>query len=278
MKSRNWPILFVGISACLLCLSCQSTPEKRYDLKGEVVSVDKEQHLVTIAHEEIKGYMDAMTMPFSVKEDWALSALAPGQKIEATLVVQGDSSWIEGLRISQIKDVPLPASATPMPKIGDEVPDFQLLNQDSRKIHLNQFRGRPLLLTFIYTRCPLPDYCPRTSKNFSEIFRALQTMPKSDRRPRLLTVSFDTDYDTPAVLRDYAARYMNPITFDEWGFATGSPDEIKKIAGYFGLMYRKESGQITHSLVTALIGSDGKLAALYLGKEWTSQKVLADIK
>jgi len=255
---------------------CQRSPDQRFDLRGKVVAVDRAHRQATIAHEPIKGYMNAMTMPFNVGDEWALAVLAPGQSIEATLVVRGDRSWIEGLRISQTKDVQNSAVVAPMPKIGDEVPDFRLLNQDGRQIHLAQFRGRPLLLTFIYTRCPLPDYCPRTSRNFSEIYRGLQSTAQAGRKPHLLSISFDTDFDTPAVLRDYAGRYMNPAVFSEWEFATGSPDEIKRITGYFGLSYRRESGQIVHSLVTALIGSDGRLARLYVGNEWTSRQILAE--
>jgi protein SCO1 len=279
MERTHRLIVLIAVSVYAFCSGCQRTPEQRFDLKGEVVSVDKAQRQAMIAHEEIKGYMVAMTMPFSVKDDWALSALVPGQTIEATLVVKGDRSWIEGLRITQIKEDIRPGAAIGfMPKVGDEVPDFQLLNQDNKQIRLSRYRGRPLLLTFIYTRCPLPDYCPRTSKNFSEIYRALQSTLPSERKPRLLTISFDTEFDTPAVLKRYAGRYMNPSNFPEWEFATGSPDEIKRITGYFGLIYRQESGQIDHSLVTALIGSDGKLARLYLGKEWTPRQVLDEFK
>jgi len=213
-------------------------------------------------------------MPFSVREDWALEALAPGQTIQATLVVQGDRSWIEGIRISQSAAGGRPETAVAMPGIGEEVPDFKLINQDTAQIRLAQYRGRPLLLTFIYTRCPLPDYCPRTSRNFSEVYRGLTSVAKAGQKPHLLTVSFDTEYDTPAVLREYARRYMNPPDFGVWEFATGSPEDIKKITSYFGLIYRKESGQITHSLVTALIGADGKLKQIFQGNEWTPSQVL----
>jgi len=266
------------LSACFLVASCQRAPEQRFELRGKVVAVDKAQRQVTIAHEQIKGFMDAMTMPFNVKDDWAMSVLRPGQAVEATLVVKGDRSWIEGLKISQREDAGPSDSTGSTPTIGDQVPDFHLLNQDNKRIHLAQYRGRPLLLTFIYTRCPLPDFCPRTSMNFSEIRRGLQSIPDPGRRPHLLTISFDTDNDTPAILREYARRYMNPPDFAQWEFATGSEDEIRKITGYFGLLYRRESGQIVHTLVTALIESDGRLARLYEFNQWTPRKVLAEFK
>jgi protein SCO1 len=278
MKSLKYWASMAVISASLILMSCQRAPERRYELKGTVVAVDKEQRRVAIAHEQIKGFMDAMTMPFNVRDDWAISVLAPGQAVEATLVVQGDRSWIEGLKISQKEAAGNSDIIGTSPEVGDEVPDFRLLNQDGKEIHLAQYRGRPLLLTFIYTRCPLPDFCPRTSKNFSEIRQKLQSIPDPARRPHLLTVSFDTEYDTPAVLREYARRYMNPPDFREWEFATGSPDDIRKIAGYFGLTYRRESGQITHNLVTALVGSNGKVARIYMFNQWSPGKVLAEFK
>jgi protein SCO1/2 len=278
MQSPNHSLLILAFCACFVFTSCQRPPEQRYGLKGSVVAVNKDRRQVTVAHEAIKGYMDAMTMPFNVRDDWALDVLAPGQEIEATLVVQGDRSWIEGLRITETKNAPGKSVAAVFPEIGDEVPDFALINQDNKRIHLSQYRGRPLLLTFIYTRCPLPDYCPLTSKNFSEIYQGLQSMALPGRKPHLLTISFDTDYDTPAILRDYAARYMHPVDFDQWEFATGSPEEIRKITGYFGLVYSKESGQITHSLVTALIGAGGKLERLYMGNQWTPGQVLNEFR
>lgn len=275
----NRTILICVAAAYIACLltNCRRAPEQRYALKGKVVSVAKSHRQVTVAHETIPGFMDAMTMPFDVRDDWAVSVLEPGQEIEATLVIQGEQSWIEGLKISQVKSAGGQAVANAMPEIGAEVPDFHLVNQDGNRIHLAQYRDKPLLLTFIYTRCPLPDYCPRTSKNFSEIFHGIPSIPEA-RKPHLLTISFDTENDTPEVLRKYGRRYMNAEAFNEWEFATGSPEEIKEITSYFGLSYWKESDQIIHSLVTALIGPDGKLVRLYLGNEWTASQILKEFR
>jgi protein SCO1/2 len=208
--------------------------------------------------------------------------LAPGQTVRATLVVQQDRSWIEGLSISKTESKAEPignsSALNPVPKPGTEVPDFPLLNQDNKRIHLGQYRGQNLLLTFIYTRCPLPDYCPRTSSNFAAIHNSLGSLPSSGRKTHLLTVSFDTENDTPSVLREYAARYMHPAAFDQWEFATGSPDEIKNITSFFGLSYRRESGQIAHSLVTALIGPDGRITSIHTGNQWTPDQILTELK
>lgn len=278
MKNIRYLIALFGVlSVCLPAPGCRREPEKRYELKGKVVSVEKAQKQVTVAHEEIPGFMAAMTMPFRVGDDWAMEVLAPGQHLEATLVLQGDRSWIEGLRISQTGaagEAP-PADSGPQP--GDEVPDFTLLNQDNQPVRLSQYRGRPLVLTFIYTRCPLPDYCPLMSSNFYDIHRALQSLPKASGFPKLLTISFDPEYDTPAVLREYALRYMKPPRFDEWEFATGSPEEIRKITGYFGLTYYPEFDQISHTLVTAIIGPDGRVKKVYRNNRWTPREILAEL-
>jgi protein SCO1/2 len=277
---RNRKLLLV---ACLVFASCRErppVPAQRYEIKGKVVSVDKGRAQVTVAHEEIPGYMPAMTMPFSVKDAWAMSVLAPGQLVQAALVVQGNRSWLEEITITQAPSggaVQGSNGAVQEPNPGDEIPDFQLTNQDGKRIHLGKFRGRALLLTFVYTRCPLPDYCPRMSNNFAEIYRAV----KGD--PRLLskihTISFDPEFDKPQVLRGYGTAYAGGTeAFKQWEFASGSPEDVKKIAMFFGLTYWQETGQIIHSLRTALIAPDGKLAQLYHGNDWRPRQVLAQLK
>lgn len=277
MKQRSLGRLRALLILLPLLAGCQNEPGQRYPLKGRVISSDRSAGRVMIAHEAIPGYMDAMTMPFSVGEAWALEVLSPGQEIEATLVVAGERSWIEEIRISESKgtgDTFVPGTG---PRIGAEVPDFGLLDQDGRRIGLAALRGRPLLLTFIYTRCPLPDFCPRTSALFHRVHLQAAALPDA-QRPRLLTVSFDPEYDTPEVMRRYGRRYVRPEAFGEWMFATGSPEETRAIAGWFGLSYWKESDQFAHSLVTALVGADGKLERLYAGNDWTPEQVLAELR
>ena len=259
--------------AFLLALAgCARGPERRFDIVGRVVSVDRSQGQVTLDHEEIKGYMGAMVMPYAVKDAWAWGVLAPGQTVRATLVVRGDRSWIEGLSISQAEPSrPSSVARSPEPAAGDAVPDFALVNQDGRRIHLGQYRGLPLVVSFIYTSCPLPDYCPRTSANFAALHAALGA------KAHLLLISFDPDGDTPAVLRAYGRRYLNPPEFGQWEFATGTPEEIRKVAVWFGLSYWKESGQIVHSLRTALVGPDGRIRRVYTDNRWTPAQVVAEL-
>jgi protein SCO1/2 len=281
MRRETSVVLFVAASVAIFLTGCrsESQPEQvqRHQLRGEVVAVDQDRHQVTLAHEKIEGFMDAMTMPFNVKDEWAIPLLAPGKRVQATLVVQGNRSWIEGLIISEGKASTDTSLVFTMPEPGAKIPDFELLNQDGERIHLSQYQGRPLLMTFIYTRCPLPDYCPLMCFNFAAIHKRLESMPPSEKIPHLLTVSFDSEYDTPAVLRKFAQRYMNPLDFQSWEFATGSWDEIRKITGHFGLIFRKEKNQIVHSLVTALIGPDGRLVKIYLHNDWKPEEVLSQL-
>lgn len=263
----------------LLVASCQRhTPERRFELSGKVVSVDRELKEVTIAHAEIPGYMSAMTMPFALKEDWAYGVLEPGDLVKATLVVDSDRSWLEDLVITQeaAADPNGPPLEAPEPKAGDEVPDFPLTNQDAQRISLHQFRGQALVVTFIYTRCPLPDYCPLMSNNFGELLGAMQQNPKLAAKTQLLSISFDPEYDTPKVLKGYGTLYTQ--SFDHWQFASGSAQQVKDVAGYFGLRYWSEEDQIVHSLRTAVIGPDGRIVKLYRGNEWKAAEILRDLE
>ncbi|HEX8707415.1 MAG TPA: SCO family protein [Pyrinomonadaceae bacterium] len=274
---------------CLLSMlaSCQPKPAarldgKRYELKGEVVSVDREKGRVTISHEEIKGYMDAMTMPFELKDPWPLDVMKPGDEVQATLVVTNDAHWLEEVVVIQkeARQAGAPATAS-IPQPGVEVPDFRLVNQDGKTVSLKDFRGRVLLLTFIYTRCPLPDYCTLMSTNFAELDQELRQDSGLYAKTHLLSISFDPEYDTPQVLRSYGAAHTGRFQqekFEHWEFASGDAQEIKRLAQFFGLTYIAEKDQIIHSLQTALIAPDGRLYKLYSGNEWKPADILADIR
>ncbi len=291
------PSLKVGllpvIRLCALFLLCAGLPAchspvasrgKHYDVRGKVVSVDKSRRQVTIAHEDIEGYMPAMVMPFSLRDDSALNILTSGDLVSATLVVDGSSSWLENVIITEEASETSDGDKSEglqEPKPGDEVPDFGLINQDGKRVHIAQYRGKILLLTFIYTRCPVPEYCTLMSNNFAEIDKELQKESNLYARTHLLSISFDPEYDTPKVLRSYGAAHTGNYsqeTFAHWEFASGSPDEVKGIAQFFGLRYFQETGQIVHSLRTAIITPDGKLFKLYSGNGWRPSEALRDIQ
>ena len=267
-------LLTLGVSAC-------RRNERRFELKGKVVMVEKEKRLVTIAHEDVAGLMPAMTMPFTVPNQADLDFLAPDDQVSATLVIDGSQSWLENLFVSRITGAASGASAS-LPveaKPGDEVPNITLRNQDGKEIRLHNYRGKALLLTFIYTRCPLPEYCTLMSNNFAQVDRHLQQNADVYARTHLLSISIDPKYDTPQVLRSYGAahteRYENE-TFAHWEFASG--DQVKKLAEFFGLRYFDENDQIIHGLKTVIIKPDGTVAKVYTGNDWKPEDVANDLK
>lgn len=254
---------------------------QRYELQGTVVSLDRRGETLTIAHHEIPGYMEAMTMPFKTKDAWVLDEAHPGDRIQATLVVDGLRSWLEEVRLMQDAPDPAATHSAPEPRPGDAVPDFALVNQDGRPISLKDYRGRALVITFIYTRCPLPDYCPFLTGRFVEIGNALRKDAALYDRTHLLSISIDPEYDTPRVLREYGAPYTGESgarTFSHWEFATGKPEAVKQVATWFGLQYWPDAGQIVHSLRTAVVAPDGRLVKLYHGNEWQAAEVVADLQ
>jgi len=211
--------------------------------------------------------------------------LKPGDEVTATLVVDDVSSWIEITAIVEGGSPLTPTAVVPgEPKPGDDIPDFQLVNQDGKRVHLAQYKGKAIALTFVYTRCPQPDQCTLMSTNFAAIDRQLQAQPDVYAKTHLLTISFDPDYDTPKVMRSYGSshsgRYSDE-TFQHWEFLTGSQDEVKGIAQFFGLRYFHDTEsadeQVIHSLRTAVIGPDGKLVKLYRGNEWKPDEIVSDL-
>ena len=292
-KSLPIALIVLFMLVPLVQSSCQPGPrvrsatEKHYDLKGKVVSVDKGQRTITIAHEEIKDFMPSMTMPFDVKDDWVFEIAAPGNQIAANLIVDGTQSWLEEVVLTE--DTTSGAGTAPVegtgPNAGTEVPDYRLVNQDGKTIRLHDYKGKALLLTFIYTRCPDPDQCTLMSTNFAAINQELQKQPQLYDKTHLLSISFDPAYDTPKVLRSYGAAYTGKYSdenFAHWEFASGSADEVKGVAQFFGLRYFQDtpSGteQVIHSLRTALIGPDGKVVKVYRGNEWKPEELLKELE
>jgi protein SCO1/2 len=285
MHARWFIVWLAGFSLLFVLTACKKQPplpEQRFDLRGKVVAVDKNEGTVTLAHEAIPGYMAAMTMAYPIKDKWVFDVLKPGQTLRATLVVASDRAWLEGIVVSE-EGKPESNSLAPPESarapLGQEVPDFALINQDGKRIHLHQYRDKSLLLTFIYTRCPLPDYCPLMSKNFAQVLQEVRSDPELSPSTHLLSISIDPEYDKPAVLRAYGLDCSgNPHPFDQWEFASGAPEQVRHVAEFFGLKYWTEGGQIVHALVTVLIGPDGKVVKIYRGNEWTPADVLADLR
>ena len=169
-----------------------------------------------------------------------------------------------------------------VPNPGDAVPDFRLLNQSGRAISLSQFKGKALLITFVYTRCPFADFCPRMSRNFADIDKSLSADPALYNQTHLLSISFDPAYDTPAVLRSYGGAYTGNYTkerFTHWDFAAPSEKDLSAVTQFFNVgVTGNDPKTLTHSLSTILIGKDGKVAAWYPTNDWDPKEILDAIK
>jgi protein SCO1/2 len=292
----RWPRLkaLTLFAALLLAAGCRSdsSPQAErqltgnvnsYHLKGVILSTDAAHGEVTINSEAIPGFMDAMAMPYKLKDPGIIQDLHAGDHLTATLLVADDASLLDQIVVTmQAKPDYKPATQYHVPAAGDAVPDFHFMNQSGKLVSIEQFHGKTLLLTFIYTRCPLSDYCPRMSRNFAAINKALQGDPGLYARTHLLSISFDPAYDSPAVLRSYGGAYIADYTnssFDHWSFAAPETADLKKVLDYFDVGATPEKDKtITHSLSTVLIGPDGKIVAWYPTNDWTVGDVLNDIK
>ena len=277
--------LLLGVVLCIAGCHPQkpaAASERRFPIEGRVVAADVATHTLTLDHHEIPGYMKAMTMGFTVRDAWVFNVVHPGDTVQATLVV-ADDDHLENISVTQSRGTADLSSTSPvhLPQKGEAVPDFQFVNQNGQSIHLAQFRGEPLLITFIYSRCPLPDYCIRMSNNFAEVARILhRSNPKAFARLQLLSISIDPEFDDPKTLQRYGKSYAGAVdpNLEHWSFATGKADDIRKAAEYFGLSYEKQNGQVIHNLRTALLDADGKIADFYSGNQWKPSDVAAQLQ
>jgi protein SCO1/2 len=259
---------------------------KTYKLRGKIVATNPATAEVTLNHEAIPGFMEAMTMPYKLKDPSILEELHPGDTITADVLVSQDADASVLLDhivvVAQGKPDYRPTTIYHVPANGDVVPDFKLRNQDGRIIHLNQFRGKDLLITFIYTRCPLPNFCPLVTRNFAVINRQLGANPALKGKTQLLCVSFDPEHDTPDRLKAYGEQYLGndaKTAFANFDFAVPEKPVLAEMAKFFNVgMTSGADETINHTLSTTLIGRDGKVIKFYPGNEWTPEQVVNDVK
>ena len=232
-------------------------------VKGLVKEIQSERQTVLIAHEPIPGYMDAMTMPFKLKNASELKGLLPGTRIAFRLMVTDTTSWID--QISRIGSVPAsaprpaepPSAQAPPPPPRHPLQTFRFTNELGQPVSLSDFKGQALAITFFFTRCPIPDYCPRLSKNFQEASRKLQALPGAPTNWHFLSVSFDTGFDTPAVLKAYGERYRYDPK--RWSFLTGPADKIGELARLSDVTFEPAGGFLNHNFRTLIIDAAGHL-------------------
>jgi protein SCO1/2 len=260
----------------------------QHPIAGKVVSVNAAQRKVTLAHEAIPGYMDAMTMEFRVKEGWPFGIVATGDELRGNLVVDGARSWIEGVTVKKAPSLDAanaPRGSWVPADPGTALPDVPLIDQDGKPLRLASYRGHPLVIAFSYTRCPLPDYCPLTMANFAKIERTVHgdsepALKRADVRQLIVTI--DPSHDTPEQLRAYGVKYATGAgpqqPFTRWTLATGKPEDVKKLASFFGLDYYPEEQRIVHSLRTAIVDPEGRVYKVFEGNEWKVEDVLTALR
>jgi protein SCO1/2 len=254
---------------------------KHYLLKGKVVSLQPAARRITIDHEAIPGYMQAMTMPYVVENESLLTNVQPGDQVEADLVVTDNTSYLQSIETTypagkQVKPVARPG-AQRYPQVGEMAHDFHLTTQAGKPVTLASYAGKPLVVDFIYTQCPLPQFCPLLNIKFAEMAHALQGHKSDYPAAQFLSVSIDPQHDTVPVLKNFSSHF-DAIKGGNWNFATGTPQQVHDFASNMGLDYWPESGQVVHSVVVYLLDGNGKIAKIWYGNDWKPQEILDALK
>lgn len=277
---KRWILagVLLGVAACAPATEQAGEPADavRYEIVGEVVQVSPDDGTVTLDHEPVEDFMGAMTMPFNVPDRWVFEAAEPGARIRATLVVEGDSSWLEEVVVRNPADRGAAAEVVvQQPHPGDPVPSVSLVDQSGREFDFDRYEGRWWVFTFVYTTCPIPDFCPRISGNFADVYRAIDADPERFGDARLLSVSVDPTTDTPEVLREYGLEYLGgPEGFERWTFARAEPEPLRELAGFTGLRFLPENGEVVHSLRTVIVDPEGRAQVTLVGNRWTPAELL----
>ena len=269
----------LGLSALLVACN-REPPARQYEMTGQILAVDTARKEVLIKHESIKGFMPAMTMPFTVRDDTLLSGREPGDLVTATLVVGETSAHLSSLTRTGHAPLETPPPVSDAPRVlmpGEQVADALLVDQRDKPRPFSSFKGHRVAITFTYTRCPLPEFCPMMDRHFVAVQKALQSTPAlSD--VRLVTVTLDPEYDTPGVLSRHAARLKADPAI--WSFVTGEPDAAAAFARQFGIYTEKDVGtgaNLTHNLRTAIVDAEGRMVKVHSGNDWTPADLVADL-
>lgn len=250
-----------------------------YPVRGVVQSVAADRQSAVIQHEKISGYMAAMTMELPVKNTNELSGISPGDQITFTMVVTEDDDWIENIRrtgktVAVTPPKPAWHVVEPGLRVGDMLPDYEFTSESGKPVRFSDFRGSAMAFTFFFTSCPLPDYCPRMNKNLNEARNLLMAEASAPTNWELMSISFDSSFDTPDVLSRYAQIYRGEDA-SHWLFAVASTNTLASLAPKVDLNFWRAEGTISHNLRTVVIDPTGKITRQFDGNDWTPQQ-LAD--
>ena len=273
--------LWVGAaSGVLLChpragsaapAAATTAAAREFAVRGVITRVEPEHTRVIIAHEAIPDFMEAMTMPFRVKAASALAGVAAGDSVSFRLFVTEEESWIDHIvKIPGPVPKPAPTNHEPaQPAVASAAPpasrhpllSYAFTNELGQAVRLAEFRGQVLALTFFFSRCPIPDYCPRLARNFAEAARKLRNLPGGPTNYHFLSVTFDPEYDTSARLRAYAQRFGYDT--NHWSFLTGPAEKVAELARLSDMRFERDGAFFNHDLRTLIIDPAGHLRMMF---------------
>ncbi|HTT19981.1 MAG TPA: SCO family protein [Candidatus Sulfotelmatobacter sp.] len=271
---------FLLVGVFIVLWGCGKS-EQHYDFEGRVVSKVAETHTLVVDHGIIPGFMPAMTMPYPVASGVDISKVEAGDRIKARVVVRGGDKYeLDRVTVTDSSQRGKMTEDTGQLYPGEVIPDIPLTDQDGKAVRLSDFRGKTVLLTFIYTRCPMPNFCPRLSSLFAAVHKELAKDPKEYARTHLLSVSIDPKFDTPAVLHKYGLAYLSgdPKGFEQWSFTVPTEANLRKLAEAFALIYEEQDNQISHSMSTVVIDPKGRLIKEWTASDWTTPEALKEMR
>ena len=278
----HWRAGFL-IAAAAAVGACNRAPEAReFEVRGQILSVDPGRGEVLVDHDDIPGFMPAMTMSYKVSDVALLEGKQPGDLITATLVVEEVDGYLSSMTTTGHAPIKNPGAGPAITdadllKPGDTIPDAGLIDETGAARPLSSLKGHRVALTFIYTRCPLPDFCPLMDKHFARIQQEIRNSPDL-ADVRLVSITLDPEFDTPPVLQKHAkAAGAAPAT---WTFLTGDRDEVLALAKRFGILTEpgESAAVVVHNLRTAVIDAEGRVATVHSGNMWTPAELVADLK
>ena len=273
-------ILFAALTG-FACRAPAPAP-RTFELKGQILAIDQARQEITVSHADIPGFMPAMTMPYKVRDANLLKGRTPGELIGATLVLEESDAYLQSIRhegVAALRDERPAARAMDLLGVGDAVRDGELVDASGARRSLGDWRGQVLAVTFVYTRCPLPNFCPLIDRHFAAVQEQVRSSSDLQGRVHLVSVTLDPDYDTPAVLLRHAGLLKaDPAV---WSLLTGSREQIETFASQFGVSVVRENAQpsgLVHNLRTAVIDGNGRLVTVLSGGEWEPAALIAEIR